>query len=68
MRLLYNYSTANFAVFPEDGEDIFIKEIVTNGDAYSIYDISHWTGEDLMDFSNHTPEDQTGQLENLEEV
>lgn len=68
MRLLYNYTTSAYSVYSEEREKIFIQSIVKEGDAYSVYDISHWTGNDFMEFANQLPGDQVGQLEGLEEI
>ena len=68
MRLLYNYTTTDYSVYSDEREDVIIKNITTIYDAYSVYDISHWTGEDLMEFAKQSPEEQVGQLEGLKEI
>lgn len=80
MRLAYNFSTQEcvyynpmfedfvlFGTFEEDDEDP-LAPFITTGDAYSTYDVSHWTSEDLEEFSRQAPLDQIGQLAGLTEI
>ena len=64
MRLAYNYTTDNFACYPPetegsvlfdtiegaDEEDETIPSLVSNGETFVIYDVSHWNSSDLSNF------------------
>ena len=60
MRLAYNYTTNEYAVYAPEQEDIMlfslwddgdtVSAVISNGDTYAIYDVSHWAGHELAKF------------------
>jgi len=81
MRLTYNYTTEEHVYYNEAFEDIVLfgsfddeededemKPFISKGDAYSTFDVSHWTVNDLEDFAKHHTVDQVAKLEGLTEI
>lgn len=83
MRLAYNFTTGDCAVYPSWAEGIVLfgdsptgddnfpttgDKMINENDAYSVYDVNHWTSEDMSDFVNMSPGDQLGVMENLDEL
>lgn len=79
MRLAYNYTTKDFAYYSPDSEslvlftpiqdadddDEVIAPLISNGDTFVVYDVSHWDGQDLAHFGKLHDGDRTGLMEGL---
>jgi hypothetical protein len=79
VRLAYNYTTKDFACYPPeaegsvlfdtiegaDEEDEKIPPLISNGDTFVIYDVSHWDGNDLAHFGSLHDGDKAGLMEGL---
>lgn len=79
MRLAYNYTTDNFACYPPeaersvlfdtiesaDEEDETIPSLISNGDTFVIYDVSHWDSNDFSHFFSLHDGDKVGLMEGL---
>lgn len=79
MRLAYNYTTNDFACYPPEAEgsvlfdtiegadedDEAIPSLISNGDTFVIYDVSHWDGNDLAHFVSLHDGDKAGLMEGL---
>ena len=60
MRLAYNYTTNEYAVYAPEHESIVlfslwddgdtVSAVISDGDTYAIYDVSHWVGHELEKF------------------
>lgn len=80
MRLAYNYTTTDFAVYAPEHEHTVLfgantddygyetPPFVKYGDAWSTYDVSHWTGDDFAHFATLPPIDQSALIEGLTEL
>ena len=80
MKLTYNYTQGSFIVHADnlphsvlvtpsivEGTDEEFAFMVGN-DLCETFDISHWTGDDLIEFATRSTGDQLGQLEGLSEL
>lgn len=60
MRLAYNYTTNEYAVYAPEHEAITlfslwddgdtVSAVISEHDTYAIYDVSHWAGHELSKF------------------
>lgn len=60
MRLAYNYTTNEYAVYAPEHENITlfslwddgdtVSAVISEHDTYAVYDVSHWEGHELAKF------------------
>lgn len=71
MRLTYNFSNKGFALYPIEHEETMLfgnEGLISPNDAYSTYDISHWTQDDFRDFSGANDDNRVAMLKDLTEI
>lgn len=65
MKLEYNFTTGNYAVYPEASQNAMQGYLDTENNDVHTFDISHWTEDDFIDFVGLGKDDQVAIVEKL---